>query len=267
MSEVIHAGGLVFVTRRSARRTTLGLTVGRGGDLIVHAPDGIEGAEIRDFVQSRLLWAHRKLAETEPLRIRHRPPEFVTGETIFYLGKSHRLRVTEGVPECLAFDGTEFLLERAIKDPFPVFRAWFIRHAAPFINARVEWFQRRTTSVPRGIRVCDLGFRWGSCGPTGHLNFNWQLVQFPVRMIDYVVAHEMTHLAVPNHSKTFWRSLGSMLPDYAERRDELAAHAHRFLRFQTLPPESRTSAPLGGHNPGVASFCPDPSLPHHTHQP
>ncbi len=59
MNETIHAGGLVFVTRRSARRTTLGLTVGRGGDLIVHAPDGLDGAEILDFVQSRLLWVHR----------------------------------------------------------------------------------------------------------------------------------------------------------------------------------------------------------------
>ncbi|MCU0779808.1 MAG: M48 family metallopeptidase, partial [Akkermansiaceae bacterium] len=195
------------------------------------------------------------------------PPEFVTGETIFYLGKSHRLRVTEGILECLAFDGTEFLLEKENKDPFQVFRAWFIRQAEPFFNARVEWFQRRTTSVPRGIKVCDLGFRWGSCGPTGHLNFNWQLIQLPVRMIDYVVAHELTHLAVPNHSKHFWRSLGAMLPDYMERRDELAADAHRFLRFRAPPPRIRTSHPLGGHNRGEVSFSPAPSLHNHTHQP
>jgi hypothetical protein len=40
----------------------------------------------------------------------------------------------------------------------------------------------------------------------------------PPAIIDYIVVHEMSHLAVPNHSKRFWQKVGSVLPDYKKRR-------------------------------------------------
>lgn len=235
MNETIHAGGLDFELRRSSRRTTLGLTVDRGGALLAHAPEDVEVDEITDYINSRLLWAHQKLAEKEPLRLRHRMPEFITGETIYYLGNSHRLRVTEDVADALTFDGTAFVLSNRIKEPFQHFRKWFIAQATPLIQRRVEWFQRRTTARSKRLRVCDLGFRWGSCGANGHLNFNWQLVQLPMRLIDYIVAHEMVHLTIPDHSNRFWKAMSAIMPDYKERRDEMAVSAHRFLRFSATP--------------------------------
>lgn len=235
MNETIHAGGFDFELRRSPRRATLGLSVDRGGELLAHAPEGVELDEITDYIKSRLLWVHQKLAEQEPLRIKYRAPEVITGETIFYLGNSHRLKVAEDAADALAFDGTAFVLSSRIKDPFPHFRKWFIAQATPVIRRRVEWFQHRTTARPKKVRVCDLGFRWGSCGTNGHLNFNWQLVQLPVRLIDYVVTHEMVHLTVPDHSNRFWKTLGAVMPDYQERRDEIAVSAHRFLRFSANP--------------------------------
>ncbi len=235
MIETIHVGGLALELRRSARRTTLGLTVDRDGELLAHAPDGVSLEEINDYIQSRLLWAHQKLAAKESLRVKHRTPEFITGETIFYLGNSHRLKVVDDGAEALAFDGTAFVLSSRTKDPFQAFRGWFIGQADPIIRRRVEWFQQRTTVRPKKLRVCDLGFRWGSCGTNGHLNFNWQLVQLPVRLIDYVVAHEMVHLTVPDHSNRFWKMLNAIMPDCKERRDEIAVNAHRFLRFAANP--------------------------------
>jgi predicted metal-dependent hydrolase len=235
MNETIHAAGLEFELRRSSRRTTLGLTVDRGGDLLAHAPEEVELDEITDYINSRLLWVHQKLAEKEPLRLRHRVPEFITGETIYFLGNSHRLRVTEDAGYALTFDGTAFVLSSRIKEPFQHFRKWFIAQATPLIQRRVEWFQHRTTARPRKLRVCDLGFRWGSCGGNGNLNFNWQLAQLPMRLIDYVVAHEMVHLTIPDHSNRFWKAMSAIMPDYKERRDEIAVTAHRFLRFSAIP--------------------------------
>ena len=233
MNETIHAGGFNFELRRSSRRTTLGLTVDRGGDLLAHAPEGVKLDEITEYIKSRLLWVHQKLAEKEPLRVKHRVPEFITGETIYYLGNSHRLKVVEDAVNALTFDGTAFVLSSRIKDPFPIFRNWFIKQADPLIRRRVEWFQHRTTALPKKLRVCDLGFRWGSCGTSGNLNFNWQLVQLPVRLIDYVVVHEMVHLTIPDHSTRFWRSLNAIMPDFEERREELAANAKAYLLFST----------------------------------
>ena len=68
----------------------------------------------------------------------------------------------------------------------------------------------------------ELGFRWGSCGKNGVIRFNWRLLQLQVRLIDYVIAHELVHLHEHNHSPEFWRILDRVLPDWRQRKDELA---------------------------------------------
>jgi len=62
--------------------------------------------------------------------------------------------------------------------------------------------------------------RWGSCAP-GVVRFNWRIVQAPMRLLDYVVAHEIAHLLHGDHGKAFWARLGRVLPDYEVRRAEL----------------------------------------------
>jgi predicted metal-dependent hydrolase len=64
------------------------------------------------------------------------------------------------------------------------------------------------------IRITSAQTRWGSCSPKGTLSFTWRLVMAPLEVIDYVVIHELAHLRVKNHSKTFWAEVESMLPDY-----------------------------------------------------
>ena len=47
------------------------------------------------------------------------------------------------------------------------------------------------------------------------------IVQAPTRLVDYVVAHELVHLKHPDHTREFWSALGSVMPDYEERRERL----------------------------------------------
>ena len=72
------------------------------------------------------------------------------------------------------------------------------------------------------VLIRDQRRRWGSCDPKGNLRFNWRIVQAPMRLLDYVVAHELVHLANRNHTAAFWAALGRVMPDYAERREETA---------------------------------------------
>ncbi|MCK9462380.1 MAG: M48 family metallopeptidase [Proteobacteria bacterium] len=62
--------------------------------------------------------------------------------------------------------------------------------------------------------------RGGSTG-SRRLRFNWCIVQAPMRLVDYVVAHELVHLAHKNHDAKFWALLGQVMPDYEERRAAL----------------------------------------------
>jgi predicted metal-dependent hydrolase len=69
--------------------------------------------------------------------------------------------------------------------------------------------------------------RWGSCSTKGNLNFNWRLVMAPVEVVDYVVIHELVHLAIPNHSPAFWREVERWCPDRRGRQRWLRDHAAR----------------------------------------
>ena len=77
----------------------------------------------------------------------------------------------------------------------------------------------------------DLGFRWGSCGKNGVLFFNWRLLQLPVRLIDYIIVHELVHLQEPHHSPEFWQAIDRALPAWRQLKDALRSDGTRFLVF------------------------------------
>ena len=226
MSETLEVGGLTFAVRRSARRTTFGLTVDRGGELIVHAPEAVVTDEVARWARSRLLWVHRKLSVKRALTPQVCQPEFVTGESFKYLGRSHRLVIVAQQDEPLRFDGQRFRLRRDARESAAKhFRRWYVAVGGQWIVNRVALFASRCGASPKRAVLRDLGFRWGSCGRSGVVYFNWKLLQLPVRLIDYVIAHELAHLREPHHRPEFWCKLDATLPDWRDRREELKARA------------------------------------------
>ncbi|MHB8766303.1 MAG: M48 family metallopeptidase [Deferrisomatales bacterium] len=226
MTERLEVGGLTFEVRRSPRRKTLGLTVDRGGELVLHAPAGAPEADLVAWARSKLLWVHRKLALKEEVAPRVREPEFVTGETFRYLGRAYRLAVVAEQPEPLCCDGRRFFLRRdARARGAELFQQWYVRVGTPWVAQRAELLAHRAGGEPSRVEVRDLGYRWGSCGVGGVLYFNWRLLQLPVRLVDYVIAHELVHLAEPHHSPGFWAALERSLPDWRVREAELRGAA------------------------------------------
>ncbi len=82
MNETLEVGGLTFEVRRSLRRQTLGLTVDRGGELRIHAPESTTDHELTRWARSKLLWVHHTLTRKEALAPKVRAPEFVSGENL-----------------------------------------------------------------------------------------------------------------------------------------------------------------------------------------
>jgi predicted metal-dependent hydrolase len=81
------------------------------------------------------------------------------------------------------------------------------------------------------VGVRDTKSRWGSCSGRGNLSFSWRLVFAPEPIIDYVVAHEVAHLAEMNHGPRFWRLVESLSPDSAAARAWLKRHRSRLLSY------------------------------------
>jgi predicted metal-dependent hydrolase len=59
------------------------------------------------------------------------------------------------------------------------------------------------------------------------LNFTWRLVMAPLDVIDYVVAHELAHLRVKNHSRKFWKLVETICPDYKCHRKWLRENGEK----------------------------------------
>ncbi len=160
------------------------------------------------------------------------PPEFVSGESIFYLGRSYRLRIVDNACAPLRFDGEWFELRRnATPKAAQYFQRWFMDEGAGRLRSRSAELERRSGQTSSRVIVRDLGYRWGSCGKNRTLYFNWRLLQLPMHVIDYVVLHEQVHLLHHNHSKQFWKAMDSVLPDWPVRKEELERDWGRFARF------------------------------------
>ncbi len=232
MTERLAVDDLTFEVRRSPRRKTLEITLDRGGELIVTAPLGVADKVMATFVRDKKFWLYAKIAEKES---RQRPvvgKEFVTGEGFPYLGRSYRLLLVDEQDVPLKLERGRFRLRRAdAAEGRRHFIEWYTGHARRWLTERVTRFASRVGADPARVDVRDLGFRWGSCGKSGIVNFHWATILSPPSVVEYVVVHELVHLCVHQHSPEFWLRVERALPDYERRKEWIAQHGMEFASF------------------------------------
>jgi hypothetical protein len=216
-----------FEIRRSGRRATVALAV-HGGALVVTAPAHATVDRLNSIVRGKAPWVAERMRAVYGVAENPGAREFVNGETFRYLGRQHRLRVVPdgGTGDVKLARGWLMVAPRDAESPDRVREAlvqWYRQHAEERLPEHVEtWAKRVGVPVPT-VLVRDQRRRWGSCNRAGELRLNWRLVQAPHALIDYVVAHELVHLALGDegHSPRFWARLGRVMPDYDSRRGRL----------------------------------------------
>lgn len=212
-----------------SKRKTLALIVKPDGSVLVRAPLRASKALIEEFVARNQGWIEIKQAQA--LAARPLPPrEYVSGETFSYLGTLYPLEIVEEQKEPLLLANGKFELAAFCqREAASVFERWYREHARQVLTAHVELFAREYDFHYKGIRITSARTRWGSCSAAGSLSFSWRLIQVPLRVVDYVVVHELVHTAVHNHSKRFWQRVETILPDYREHRRWLREHGRELL--------------------------------------
>lgn len=222
---VLTVDDLSFELKPSSRRRTLQITVDRSGDLVLSAPPDVEEERLREFVLEKRFWIYTKLAEKDRLQRQVPRKEFVGGEGFLYLGRSYRLKLVDGQDVPLKLAAGRFCLAT---DALPAAREHFIRwyheRAKAWLSNRVADYQSRMDVKPAGVKVQDLGYRWGSCGKGDWLYFHWKAILLPARVAEYVVVHEIAHLHEPHHTPAFWLRVERAMPDFAQRKVWLAEH-------------------------------------------
>ena len=97
----------------------------------------------------------------------------------------------------------------------------FCRRVMESLPERVEaWHAKAGVPMPR-VKVVSQAKRWGSCDQAGTIRLNWRIIQAPMRLVDYVVVHELVHLRHRGHGREYWQAVGRVMPDYERRRRDL----------------------------------------------
>ena len=208
---------------RSIRRQTVSVKVGREGVRLV-APWFVTDTQLAGFVQHKAAWILQKQQGFEQQHAYLVPPrQFVSGETYRYLGRQYRLErlaESEGMGARLKGRYLEVYADTPSKAR-EVLQLWYKQRAKERLPERLEFYSVRLGRQAPPFMISGAANRWGSCNRQGEVRLNWRIVMAPMRLIDYVVVHELCHLEELNHSTDFWKLVERLLPDYRGRKDQL----------------------------------------------
>ena len=229
---------LVAYEFNRGQRRSIGFSVGADG-LAVRAPKWVPLREVDAALQTKADWILRKLQETRErhARLAAYVIDWRDGATLPFLGQTLTLRLdpqrrfgaagAQLLPGCDATPAQHAVLSlrlphhasrEQIRDAV---QAWLMRQARQLFQTRLDHFAPLLGVQWKKLALSNADTRWGSARSDGSIRLNWRLVHFRMSVLDYVVAHELSHLRVMNHSPRFWETVHSVLPDYAALRQQL----------------------------------------------
>ncbi|OAN48202.1 hypothetical protein A6A04_04750 [Paramagnetospirillum marisnigri] len=228
---LLHLAGqdLSLAVRRSATAARMSLRLAPNGGVVVVLPVGVPEAEAERFARSQEAWIAGRLRAL-PGRVALSP-----GITVPLMGLPHVIRhqpqARRGVwAEAgeINVSGREEHVPRRVEE--------FLRAEARLVLAqRARDLAGAIGRKVAAVTVRDTKSRWGSCTSDGRLSFSWRLILAPGFVLDYVVAHEVAHLAEMNHGPDFWRQVEAMVPDIKTPKSWLKRHGPELHRYGTAP--------------------------------
>ncbi len=178
-----------------SKRRTISLQIKVDGAFVVRAPMRADINRINDFIKAKTKWIITKQSEMKAR----------------FLQRSEMLetRDSAGQNEVL-FLGQHIICEKKKAELI----LWYKREALKHLVLRVDYFTKNFGLRCNLVKITSAKKRWGSCSSRGNINFSWRLIMAPPLVVDYVVAHEVSHIKHRNHSRKFWEHVEMMMPEY-----------------------------------------------------
>lgn len=200
------------------KRKRLMISIDPTGFITIKAPNNTPEEKIIEAVKPLGNKLKKKLEELEVLRSQFSSKTYDGEGKFLYLGEEYPLN------QLINTDGLNEEEQKASLKKF------YISDCKRIIGERLKIYQDQLRLVPKEFKIDESKSRWGSCSSEKKLTFNYRLAMAPMECVDYVVVHELCHLQHMNHDRSFWRLVGSILPDYKERQEYLK----KYGQFLTL---------------------------------
>jgi len=196
--------------------------------VVVSAPQDTDDQQVLNAVEKRGRWIYQQLRDFRKQLEYITPRQYISGESHYYLGKQYMLTVivapsgAQGV-KMLRGKLEVTLRHKSAEKVLQLLTDWYKARArevfAKRLSAMLE--QALWVSASPPLRILTMQTQWGSCSPNGRVTLNPNLVKAPRECIDYVILHELCHLAEHNHSERFYRLMGQVMPDWEKTKKRL----------------------------------------------
>ena len=233
----------MLITEKSKPRKVV-IKVHPDQRVVATAPIDASDKIIHDAMMKRARWIWQSLQDFAQQKDHVLPKRYVSGETQFYLGRRYVLKVlvnSETEPSVKLSRGQ-------LKVTLPQSDAQLdTEERAALVKSLIDkWYQNKAELISRdrikalihkaswvenspSFKLMVMKKQWGSCSTKGNLILNPHLVKAPKECIDYVILHELCHIAEYNHSERFWRLLTQVMPNWKEVKAQLDGMAELYL--------------------------------------
>ncbi len=196
------------------------------GRVRVAAPERLDDDQVRLAIVNRLSWIKRQREQLQSAQ-RQTVRDMVTGESHYVWGSRLRLKVIERPGRAhIEIDGDRLLLYAprgtTTDQRRDLLDRWYRAQLRQTLPGVIEkWERKMKVTVPRWS-IRRMKTKWGSCNrESGHIWFNVELAKKHPDCLEYLAAHEITHLLERTHGERFTKLMDKNMPDWRARRDRL----------------------------------------------
>ncbi|AMX03390.1 M48 family metallopeptidase [Microbulbifer thermotolerans] len=215
---------------RSPRRKRLGLVLVPSG-VEVRIPERCAARYGHQFLRDNAHWVRSQLSRARERAAQVPVYEYAFGERFPWLGRALPLeRAGASSASGIGADAIALYTRQRQPDKRQVQAALqrlYQREALALLTEKSARLAERLGLAFSSVRVRRTKSKWGHCTSRGELQYNWLVCQAPEPVVDYLVAHEVSHLRHHNHSRAFWSLVESVCPSYKVLRRWLRDNGHR----------------------------------------
>lgn len=204
--------------------------------VIAAAPESASDSEVVRAVAKRGRWISKQLRAFQAQQEHDLPRKYISGETHLYLGRQYLLKVKVGENYDVGVKLLRGVLEVTVRNDSAktvetAMKAWYRIKARNVFRERLEKMLPQILWINETppFRLFEMRTQWGNCSPNGRLTLNPHLIKAPSICIDYVLLHELCHIAEHNHSDRFYRLMSQVMPQWENIKQRLDKMAGKLL--------------------------------------
>ena len=200
-----------------SKRKTAAIYVHDDGSIEVRCPKNFPAREIEKFVAKNMGSLEQKAAQKKEAARRKECFCIKPGDKLLFLGSEYPVQTV--AQRQAGFDGERFFVPEDVpaEDMKKLIIKIYKNLAEKTLTEKTQAYAEKMQLSPLKVKINAAKTRWGSCSGKNSINFSWRLIMAGERCVDYVVVHELAHIAEHNHSARFWAVVGRYIPDYKEQ--------------------------------------------------